>query len=457
MLYSPKVAAFIQPSLSHWPSLLHSRLYIQTQNSTSRERERGESEREMGVDLRQVVAGILTVTMFVMLGNMIKREHFDSAEKKLPGVREDTTYDSSEHVITVTRKNAVGPWKEDDEELKRCWSNPNLASDDSKGFITFSLTNGPEYHVSQVADAVVAARHLGATLVLPDIRGSEVGDKRSFGDIYDVHKFIRSLNGVVKIARQQPSDLPETLAVVKVPNRVTRDHVIKDVEPIFKKRGSIRLATYFPSVNMRGPTQKSETDSIACLAMFSALELRPEVQEVVDSIVERLRALSRKSDGQFLAVDIRVEMLSKKSCQTGRSCYGAREIAEFLQKVGFDKDTTIYLTQSRWDNSLNALKDIFPKTYTKEGIVPADKKAKFLGSENSEFEKVIDYYICAQSDVFVPAISGLFYANVAGKRIASGKTQILVPTNIKDSSAPPTEFISSYVAKKNHLAYSCFC
>lgn len=32
----------------------------------------------MGVDLRQVVAGVLTVTMFVMLGNMIKREHFDS-------------------------------------------------------------------------------------------------------------------------------------------------------------------------------------------------------------------------------------------------------------------------------------------------------------------------------------------------------------------------------------------
>lgn len=29
------------------------------------------------MDLRQVVAGILTITMFVMLGNMIKREHFD--------------------------------------------------------------------------------------------------------------------------------------------------------------------------------------------------------------------------------------------------------------------------------------------------------------------------------------------------------------------------------------------
>ena len=34
----------------------------------------------MGVDLRQVVAGVLTLTMFVMLGNMIKRDHFDSVE-----------------------------------------------------------------------------------------------------------------------------------------------------------------------------------------------------------------------------------------------------------------------------------------------------------------------------------------------------------------------------------------
>lgn len=30
----------------------------------------------------------------------------------------------------------------------------------------------------QIADAVVVARYLGATLVLPDIRGSEPGDKR---------------------------------------------------------------------------------------------------------------------------------------------------------------------------------------------------------------------------------------------------------------------------------------
>ena len=89
--------------------------------------------------------------------------------------------------------------------------------------------------------------------------------------------------------------------------------------------------------------------------------------------------------------------------------------------------------------------------------MPADKKAKFLESENSEFEKVIDFYLCSQSDVFVPAISGLFYANVAGKRIASGKNQILVPADISSLSASAADFVSPYVLKKNHLAHTCFC
>lgn len=97
------------------------------------------------------------------------------------------------------------------------------------------------------------------------------------------------------------------------------------------------------------------------------------------------------------------------------------------------------------------------KIFEQDGIMPVDKKSKFLDSEESEYEKVIDYYICSQSDIFVPAISGLFYANVAGNRIASGRTQILVPANIEGSSASAANYISTYVSKKNHLAYSCFC
>lgn len=421
----------------------------------------------MGVDLRQVVAGILTITMFVMLGNMIKRDHFDSVEEKLPGGGGNVNLDGSEleeqGLISHSKKSG-GLSMEDGHYLKPCWDKPNLDDVEStEGFVTFSLTNGPEYHVSQIADAVVVARYLGATLVLPDIRGTNPGDERNFGDIYDVENFVKSLDGVVKVAKDQPSEIStRNIAVVKVPNRVTEDYIVEHVEPVYKQKGNIRLVTYFPSVNMRKSVKPSSTSSVACLAMFGSLQLQPEIQEVVDSMVERLRTLSRKSDGQFIAVDLRVDMLEKKGCHengdTGRkTCYSAQELAEFLKKTRFDKDTPVYLTESRWQSSLDALKDLFPKTYTKESIMPADKKATFLDSEGSEYEKVIDFYVCSQSDVFVPAISGLFYSNVVGKRIAAGRIQTLVPANIRGSSASASDFITPYVTKKNHLAYSCFC
>ncbi|KAL6568664.1 hypothetical protein OROHE_004348 [Orobanche hederae] len=412
----------------------------------------------MAVDPRQVLAGVLTLMMFVMLGNMIKRDHFDDAHPIVHG-----TNKASKNGLVSVAKGADEAWKEDGLTLKPCWQKPVLVeADESQGYVTFSLTNGPEYHVSQIADAVVVARYLQATLVIPDIRGSNPGDKRNFEDVYDVENFIASLDGVVKVVKSQPSELSaRNLAVVKVPNRVSEGHIAEAIEPLFRTKGNIRLVTYFPSVNMKKNKEKTNTDSIACLAMFGTLEPQAEVREVVDSIIERLKTVSRKSR-QFVAIDLRIDILEKKGCHTNggsgsKSCYGPQEIALFLKKIGFEKDTTVYVTQTKWHSSLDALKDLFPKTYTKESIMPMEKKEKFLNSDTSEFEKVIDYYICSESDVYIPAISGLFYANVAGRRIASGRTQILVPENIPGSSAASEDFTSHYVSKKNHFAYSCFC
>lgn len=89
--------------------------------------------------------------------------------------------------------------------------------------------------------------------------------------------------------------------------------------------------------------------------------------------------------------------------------------------------------------------------------MPEDKRTSFQDSEGSELDKVIDFYISTESDVFVPAISGLFYANVAGKRIGSGKTQIFVPADISGPVASASDFLSPYVSRKNHFAYSCYC
>lgn len=383
---------------------------------------------------------------------------------KSPGVT-SVQYD----VLKVSKQKlgnvaSVGaePWKGHDEALKPCWKKPSLkVGEQPKGFIIFSLLGGPEYHVLQVANAVLIARHLGATLVLPDIIGNKPGDKRKFGEIYDVHKFVTSLDGLIKIANYQPPEVSsEKLTLARVPYGVSEDYVTAKVEPLFKRKGNLKLVTYFPTSTMTKIEGLKYMNSISCLAVFEALRLQAGLQEVVDSMLESLRTLSRKSDGQFIAVDLRVEMLGTKGCQeTGangrKSCFSALEIGQFLKKIGFQRDTTIYLTQNGWHNSLDALTDIYPNTYTKESLIPEEKVARLLTWESSEFTKVIDFYICSQSDVFVPALSSLFYENVVGERIAAGKTQILFPA--ETSSAAAVDYLSPYMSQKSHLAYSCFC
>lgn len=52
--------------------------------------------------------------------------------------------------------------------------------------------------------------------------------------------------------------------------------------------------------------------------------LQPELQEMVHSIVGRLRALSPKSDGLFIAVDLKLEVLEQE-CQ-GREATGQKKL-----------------------------------------------------------------------------------------------------------------------------------
>ncbi|RDY04503.1 hypothetical protein CR513_11776 [Mucuna pruriens] len=332
----------------------------------------------------------------------------------------------------------------------------------SKGFITFSLTNGPEYHISQIADAVVVARVLGATLVLPDIRSSNSGYSMSLGDIYDVQKIINRLEGLVRVTRTLPAQVSNgNPPIVKVPNRVSQDYIEKKVKPLYKAKGLVKIESYFSSVYPTMVGNKS-LDSLACQAMFGTLQLQSEIEEVVDSMVQKLQTWSQNSNGQFIAVDLRTEMLGRECRRkyvTGRKlCYQAQEIGEFLKKIGFSPETTvIYVTQTKWNPDLDALRNIFPKTYTKERVMAEDRKRKFLNPKSPKFEKVIDFYICSQSEVFVPSIPGLFYTYVAGMRIVSGKNQILVPAEIEGPSASSSEYMSPYVSQKNHFAYACLC
>ncbi|XP_049933296.1 protein MANNAN SYNTHESIS-RELATED 2-like [Nymphaea colorata] len=315
------------------------------------------------------------------------------------------------------------------------------------------------------------------------------------GEIYNVEKFVENVNAVVKVATDPADVTADKPATLRIPNRPTAAFISEQIEPIYRSTRNVKLVSFFPSLNMkiRG-LQKTELDQCFCLGMFGTLELQSDIHDVADQMLERLRTITDNSGGHFIAIDLRLDMLQQKGCEGAhgtKKCFSALEVGNFLQKIGFNSETVIYVTQSRWHEDLDELKTLFPRTYTKvehlsasrtslllhvtkwsgsfasvlefrgfgtffrESVISIEKKDEFLNLENSELEKVIDFYICTHSDVFVPAIPGLFYANVAGQRIASGRTQILVPTRNPTSGA--SDFLSHYISDKSHLAYSCLC
>ncbi|XP_048530846.1 protein MANNAN SYNTHESIS-RELATED 1-like [Triticum urartu] len=414
------------------------------------------------VDPRQVLAGFLTLSMFVMLGNMIKHDHFTSVSEL--AVDATGVELNAMKIADNTEITKAGVELEATEEIKPCWTKPSPKDDQTNGFVTLSLTIGPEYHASQIADAVVIARYLGATLVLPEIRGNELGKSRKFQDMYDVEKFKMNLDGVVKVVDKLPAELTtKKPAVIRVPNRVTEDFILDTIQPAFQKNSYLRLAIIFSSVSLKPKgTNNKDLDSTACHAMFTGLKLNAEYSEVAEQMLGRLKELSKKSDGRVLAVDMRTDLLEKKTCKTSagarrKGCYNPQEVLNFLKKVGFSANTTIYLTETWWHKGLNNLKRAFPHTYTKDDIMPAEKKGEFLNSGDSDLARALDLEVCSQTDVFVPAIPGMFYGNVAGKRIAAGLTQILVPAPVVGGSAQASDFVSTYITKKSHFAYSCYC
>lgn len=174
---------------------------------------------------------------------------------------------------------------------------------------------------------------------------------------------MNSLDDVVRVARNLPTKV-HTGKLTRVPSRVSENYIEAHIAPLFRKKGSLRIEIYCPTAEMRNEEKGRHLDSYACLAMFETLQMQPKLQQVVDSVVGQLRTFSQKTNKKFIAVDL------QKGCQgteegARKLCFRGEEVGKFLKKIGFNSGTTIYLTQPKWSNSLDELRDFFPNTYMK--------------------------------------------------------------------------------------------
>ncbi|MCO5598984.1 hypothetical protein L7F22_053083 [Adiantum nelumboides] len=416
----------------------------------------------MPFDVRQAVAGALTVGMFIALIDMMLNGPGTSLHHQEITVSVVTAGDEvvgqingeGSVTITVSDKTPKKLWGLPGPILQPCWSK-HIASKNkkSRGFVLIKLSNSLLHHPMQVADAVIVARSLGAILVLPT---------GGFKKLYNVDNFVSKLSGVVQVMASLPAEWKRVKPeIVKVPYKVTPEYIEDRVSPVFSEKRVIQVTSMQSTSSPVKDPSTEEMQAIRCLVTYSALQFHPRVKELGEQAVSSLREVS--GSDHFIAVDLRVDLLNQIGCrqpETSRSkrCFDASDVATFLRRVGFSSGVPIYITQSTWDQSLDALRDMFPKVFTKDRI-PALSGHPLI-DQQSQFEKALDVYLCTHSDVFVPAISGISYVNIAGHRLITGKTQILVPTvNGEDSTSKlqVARVVSRFVTKKDHPVYSCFC
>lgn len=86
----------------------------------------------------------------------------------------------------------------------------------------------------------------------------------NFEEIYDFEKFIRSLGVVVRVAKDLPAEVSTgELKAVWVLNRASQDYMAAKIEPVFRTKRKLRLATYLPSITMRRAEDSRYSDLLA--------------------------------------------------------------------------------------------------------------------------------------------------------------------------------------------------
>lgn len=111
----------------------------------------------------------------------------------------------------------------------------------SNGYLLIAASGGLNQQRTGITDAVVVARILNATLVVPSLdHNSYWKDESDFADIFDVNWFISSLVKDVKIVKRVPEKIMRSMEkppyTMRVPRRSTTEDYMELVLPILFRR-----------------------------------------------------------------------------------------------------------------------------------------------------------------------------------------------------------------------------
>ncbi|GMJ10588.1 hypothetical protein like AT1G76270 [Hibiscus trionum] len=325
-------------------------------------------------------------------------------------------------------------------------------------YLAIATSGGLNQQRTGITDAVVAARILNATLVVPKLdQKSFWKDASNFSEIFDIDWFISSLSKDVKIIKQLPkrggkSWTPYTM---RVPRKCSERCYQNRVLPVILKRHhAVQLNKFDYRL-----ANKLDTDlqKLRCRVNYHALKFADPILEMGKTLVHRMRMRSKR----YIALHLRFEpdMLAFSGCDYGggekeRNELGAirkrwktlhknnpdrqrrqgkcpltpEEVGLMLRALGYDSDVHIYVASGEvygGEETLRPLKSLFPNFYSKDTIATKEELAPF--SSFSSRMAALDFIVCDESDVFVTNNNGNMARILAGRRKYFGHKPTIRP------------------------------
>lgn len=328
----------------------------------------------------------------------------------------------------------------------------------STGYVLIQTSGGLNQQRTGIIDAVVVARILNATLVLPQLdHKSFWKDSSNFSDIFDVDWFISTLALDVPIIKELPSRLEigeERIYSTRVPRKCTPEYFRDKVLPLLQKKKAIRLTKFDYRLSNR---LEKDLQKLRCRVNYNALRFTVAIKAMGETLVGRLRQRSER----YIALHLRFEpdMLAFSGCyygggdvelrelglirkrwkslhrinpererRNGKCPLTPEEVGLMLRALGFGSDSHLYVASGEvygGESTLAPLKALFPNYYTKDSLATKEELQPF--ADYSSRMAAIDYIVCDDSEVFVTNNNGNMARILAGRRQYFGHKRTIRP------------------------------
>ncbi|XP_024537439.1 O-fucosyltransferase 1 isoform X2 [Selaginella moellendorffii] len=327
----------------------------------------------------------------------------------------------------------------------------------SNGYLVVRCNGGLNQQRSAICNAVLAARIMNATLVLPELdTNSFWNDKSGFAGIYDVEHFIKSLRHDVKIVESLPYVSDKKKKKMKAfqiapPRDGPPSWYETEALAKMKQHGAIYLTPF--SHRLAEEIPNAEYQRLRCRVNFHALRFKPDVMQLSNQIVSRLRA-----EGHFMSIHLRFEMdmLAFAGCLAifkpeeqeilrkyreqnfakKRLVYNERrligkcpltpeEVGLILQAMGFDNSTRLYLAAGDifgGERFMQPLREMYPHLENRTTVAAPEELEAVQAEGRGLLGPAVDYMVCLLSDIFMPTYDGPsnFANNLLGHRLYYG-------------------------------------